>query len=154
MSGLLLEAAGGEDAEALAELERHCHSHPWSLRHFDDTLADTRSSRVFVLRVLAELAEPGRGIVAYCVVQVVTDELHVHNLAVRPESRRQGRGRWLLVQALAWGASVGARSAFLEVRQSNWAALALYRSAGFEAISVRREYYERPKEDALVLRRG
>lgn len=150
MSGMLLELAGNEDAGALAELERRCHTHPWTLRHFDETLADPGRSRVLLLRAPAE-TDAERGIVAYCVLQIVVDELHIHNLAVRPESRRRGYGRWLLDQALSWGKALGARSGLLEVRQSNWAALALYRSAGFAAVSVRRDYYDGPREDALVL---
>jgi ribosomal-protein-alanine N-acetyltransferase len=153
MKGLVLEAAADEDAEALCQLETRCHSHPWSLRHFDDALADPRGSRILVLRSPGRAQAADRGIVAYCVLQIVTDEIHVHNLAVRPEDRRRGHGRWLLEQALAWGRSVGARTALLEVRQSNWAALELYRAAGFAAISVRRGYYDHPREDALVLRK-
>lgn len=152
--GLVLEEAAEGDVEALAELERRCHSHPWTLRHFADALADRKTLRVFVLRRQLEVWEPGRGIVGYCVVQVAAGEMHVHNLAIDPNARRSGLGRLLLREALAWGAAVGAGEVFLEVRQSNWAALALYRDAGFEVVSVRRGYYDRPREDALILRRN
>lgn len=151
---LALEDAGEGDVEALAELERRCHSHPWTLRHFADALADRKTLRVFVLRRPHEAWELGRGIVGYCVVQVAAGEMHLHNLAIDPDARRKGLGRWLLREALAWGTAVGAEEVFLEVRQSNWAALALYRGAGFEAVSVRRGYYARPREDALLLRRN
>ncbi len=126
-------------------LERRCHTHPWNLRHFVSTLRDP-TTRVVVLRA-------SNVIVAYCVVQVAADEMHIHNLVVCPERRRQGLARWLLRDALEWGSEAGARRAFLEVRHSNWAALGLYRAAGFEAVSTRRDYYDRPREDALVLRR-
>ena len=150
----LLEEAAEADVEALAELERRCHSHPWTLRHFADALADRKTLRIFVLRQPFEAGEPERGIVGYCVVQVAASEMHVHNLAIEPGARRKGLGRFLLREALAWGTAIGAEDVFLEVRQSNWAALALYRGAGFEAVSVRRGYYDRPREDALILRRG
>jgi ribosomal-protein-alanine N-acetyltransferase len=152
--GLVLEQAAEGDVEALAELERRCHSHPWTLRHFADAVADRKTLRVFVLRRQLEVWELGRGIVGYCVVQVAAGEMHVHNLAIDPSARRTGLGRLLLREALAWGAAVGVEEVFLEVRQSNWAALALYRDAGFEAVSVRRGYYDRPREDALILRRN
>jgi ribosomal-protein-alanine N-acetyltransferase len=153
MTGMLLEAAVPEDALALAELERRCHTHPWPARSFADALAEGSPSRVLVLREPGA-ADAGRGIVAYCVLQLVVDELHIHNLAVKPESRRRGHARWLLGEALAWGAELGARVGYLEVREGNWPALALYRAAGFETVSVRRDYYENPREDALVLRKG
>lgn len=153
-AGLVLEEAHQADVEALAALERRCHTHPWTLRHFADALADRRTMRVFVLRRAAGESGSGRGITAFAVVQVVDVEMHLHNLAVDPPSRRQGLGRWLLRETLAWGEAAGVEEVFLEVRQSNWAALALYREAGFEAASVRRGYYDQPREDALVLRRS
>ncbi len=152
-AGLVLEEARESDVEALVALERRCHTHPWTLRHFADALADRRTMRVFALRRPHDESDAGRGLVAFAVVQVVAGEMHLHNLAVDLPSRRQGLGRWLLRETLAWGEAAGVEEAFLEVRQSNWAALALYREAGFEAASVRRGYYERPREDALVLRR-
>jgi len=152
-AALVLEEAYVADVEALAELERRCHAHPWTLRHFADALTDRKTLRVFVLRSPFEAKEPARGIVGYCVVQAAAGEMHVHNLAIDPAARRRGLGRWLLREALAWGTAAGAEDVFLEVRQSNWAALALYRDAGFEAVSIRRGYYERPREDALILRR-
>jgi ribosomal-protein-alanine N-acetyltransferase len=79
--------------------------------------------------------------------------MHIHTLAVSPLARGRGLGRRLLGRVLDLGARRGASSAFLEVRQSNWAALALYRSFGFDVILVRRGYYERPREDALVLQK-
>ncbi len=151
---LVLVEAGEGDAEALSELERRCQSHPWTVRHFADALADRETLRVFVLRRPHAAWEVGRGIVGYCVLQIAAGEMHVHNLAIDPDSRREGLGRWLLREALAWGAATGTEEVFLEVRQSNWAALALYRSAGFQAVSVRRGYYDRPREDALILRRN
>ncbi|HET7293993.1 MAG TPA: ribosomal protein S18-alanine N-acetyltransferase [Vicinamibacteria bacterium] len=149
---LVLETAEREDLPALHDLERRCHTHPWNLRHFEAALRDG-STRVRVLRRRRAAPPADRGIEGFCVVQVAADEMHVHNLVVRPESRRLGLGRRLLDDALAWAAEAGVRQAFLEVRQSNWGALALYRAAGFDAVSVRKDYYDRPREDALVLRR-
>ncbi len=143
--GASLEPASEADLEALHALERRCHSHPWNLRHFASALRDA-STRTVVLRSDA-------AIIGFCVVQVAADEMHIHNLVVAPERRRQGLARRLLHDALEWGGGAGARRAFLEVRQGNLAALELYRGAGFQAASVRRGYYDRPREDALVLRR-
>src|SRR5262245_53791443 len=147
-----LSRAQAEDAPALLALERRCFSHPWTMQHFREALADERTD-VLVLRVRPDRTRPGTEIVAYCVVQTVLDEAHIHDLGVEPGLRRQGLARRLLDVALGRASRLGARRAFLEVRQSNWPAVHLYRSLGFEVVSVRRDYYERPPEDALVLRK-
>ena len=153
MSGpLFLEAASAEDLGALLELERASYTHPWTLRHFRGALAAQGALSV-VLRGAFAPADPQRGIVAYCVSQIVVDELHIHNLAVRQQARSQGLGGRLLGLVLGLAASRGARVALLEVRRSNWAAIQLYRSAGFQAVGLRRDYYERPREDAVLLRK-
>ena len=148
----MLELARPDDLPAIHELERRSQTHPWNVRHFEAALRGG-GSRVSMLRDPKGRALAGRGIEAFCVVQVAADEMHIHNLVVRPESRRRGLGRRLLEDALEWGAGEGVRRVFLEVRQSDWGALALYRAAGFDAVSVRRDYYDSPREDALVLRR-
>jgi len=148
---LWLEAATAEDLDAIVDLERRCFSHPWSARHFKDAMRNAPRSRVLLLRAPASAGDPGRGIEAYSVVQAVADEMHVHNLAVVPAQRRRGLGRLLMELALDWGRRRGARRAFLEVRPTNAAAMALYGSLGFRTISLRRRYYQHPSEDALVL---
>lgn len=150
---LRLEPAQEADVGALYALECRCHSHPWNLRHFAAALRDP-TTRTTVLRETedAARARADRGVVGYCIVQVAADEMHIHNLVVAPERRRSGLGRSLLAEALVYAAGAGVDRVFLEVRQSNWAALGLYRAAGFEAVSVRRDYYDRPREDALELR--
>jgi ribosomal-protein-alanine N-acetyltransferase len=85
----------------------------------------------------------------------VLDEVHILNLTVAPSARRRGLGRALLNRALDRAREVGATSAYLEVRVSNAAAIDLYRSAGFEEIAQRRDYYPAAngREDALILRK-
>jgi ribosomal-protein-alanine N-acetyltransferase len=146
-----LEAAAPEDVPALVELERLCFSHPWTPRHFADSMADPPRSRVIVLRG-GPPAAAHRGIVAYCVYEVVAGELHVHNLAVHPGHRQRGLGRWLVERVLELGRRRGALEAFLEVRRSNRAARALYQGLGFEVLATRANYYSHPTEDALVMK--
>jgi ribosomal-protein-alanine N-acetyltransferase len=151
---LALMPAVEEDIEALVSLERLCFTQPWTPRNFRDSLADPERGRVLVLRAPHGPGDPGRGILAYCCFDVAADEMHIHNLAVHPAERGRGLGRRLLELALASGARRGADVAYLEVRSSNWPARRLYRSLGFEATQVRRGYYNRPREDALVLRKA
>jgi ribosomal-protein-alanine N-acetyltransferase len=150
---VVLERAEPEDVPALARLEGRCHSHPWPEGHFRGALSE-EGTRLLVLRDPRRRAAVDRGIEAYLCMQLVLDEVHVHNLAVRPDRRRLGLGRALLRLGLDLAARRGATSAFLEVRAGNEDALALYGAAGFEPLAVRRAYYAHPPEDALVLRRS
>jgi ribosomal-protein-alanine N-acetyltransferase len=151
-AGLVLERAGDEDLDALVTLERRCFSHPWTPRNFQDEIAGR--GRVVVLRAPPAATSAARGIVAYCVYHVVADEMHVLNLAVHAEHRGRGLARRLLALCFSFGARQGARRALLEVRQSNRAAQRLYSSMGFAQVSVRRNYYSHPREDAMVLEKG
>lgn len=146
-----LEAADDDDVPALVALEQLCFSQPWTARNFRDAMADAERGLVLVLRGPASPDDPGRGVLAYCSFQTVVDEMHIHNLAVDPARQGRGLGRRLLELSLAVGARRGAERALLEVRQSNWAAQRLYRSLGFQGVAVRRGYYTRPSEDALIL---
>ena len=89
--------------------------------------------------------------VGFCSFWRVLDELHINNLAVKPEFRRSGVATALLSHVLREGAQMGAQRATLEVRRSNDAARLLYERFGFAVAGVRRAYYTRPVEDALVL---
>ena len=151
---VFLEAARLEDVAALADLEKRCFSHPWPEQSFREVLAPGAGYTVLSLRAPFAADEPERGIRAYCVVQVVADELQIHNLAVRPQDRRAGLGRWLLEFVLDLGRRRGAEKALLEVRRSNTQAMHLYHSMGFSTLGVRSGYYLHPKEDAVVLVKG
>ena len=140
-------AAEPDDIPELLELDRLCSPHPWTRRHFETALQDDTHSRVL-------LARSRHAIVACCCIETVLDEVHIHNLAVHPDHRRQGLARLLLHVALALAHRHGATAAYLEVRESNRAARALYASLGFRATGRRRGYYAQPREDALLLRRG
>lgn len=150
--GFALEAATDDDLPVLVDLERASFSQPWSLASFRSEMQQPGRGRVVVLREPPEPRGPERGLVAYCVFQVVLDELHVLDVAVRPERRRQGIARRLLARVLELGAGRGAQVALLEVRRSNWPAVGLYRSLAFELCGTRRDYYASPREDALLLR--
>src|SRR6185295_8007642 len=94
-----------------------------------------------VLRSPGAAAEGRRGILGYCVFEVVAGELHVHNLAIDSGRRGEGLGRRLLDIVLWVACRRGARTALLEVRESNWPALQLYYSVGFQSVRRRRKYY-------------
>jgi ribosomal-protein-alanine N-acetyltransferase len=94
-----------------------------------------------------------RLVVGFCSLWRVVDELHINNLAVAPPYRRAGVATSLLAHTMGEGARLGAVRATLEVRRSNEAARRLYERFGFSVMGVRRAYYTKPVEDALVLSR-
>jgi ribosomal-protein-alanine N-acetyltransferase len=110
----------------------------WELEHHD-------VARLYLMRSGAGEA------VAYCACWMLADELHINSLAVVERWRQQGLARHLLATVVQEAVSGGARSATLEVRESNAAARALYEGFGFRVEGVRRDYYRSPREDALIL---
>ncbi|HEX4448150.1 MAG TPA: GNAT family N-acetyltransferase [Polyangiaceae bacterium] len=91
-----------------------------------------------------------RGVAAYVVAWQVADELHVLNVATRPDRRRRGLARALVDHAVDYARSQRDRQVLLEVRRSNLSAIALYRAVGFFAMGVRARYYP-DDEDAIEM---
>ena len=140
----VLRAACGADVGAVLEIEHAAFGDPWSRSAFVDLIGDPR-----VAFLIADVAGDVRG---YVVAWYVLDEGEIGSLAVHGSARRQGIGARLLDGAIAAVRASDVDSLYLEVRDSNAAARALYASRGFAEVGRRREYYRRPKEDALVLR--
>ena len=134
----------GEIDEMLA-VEREAFTNPWTREMYLAECANPDVSHFFLARDLS-----GR-LVGFCAFWRILDELHINNLAVLPDYRRQGIGSALLDRVLAEGQRLGAAHATLEVRQSNDAAVQLYERWGFRVAGVRRHYYTKPDEDALLL---
>jgi ribosomal-protein-alanine N-acetyltransferase len=105
------------------------------------------------LRTRRAEAGPGHehAIAGFIVSRLVSGELHINNVAVRPELHRQGIAALLLEAVIRQGQADGARIAFLEVRAGNAAAQGLYRRGGFQVTGLRRRYYRDPVEDALLM---
>lgn len=91
-------------------------------------------------------------IAGYVVALEAADEGEILNLAVAPFGRRHGLGRALVQQVVATLRARGVRQMYLEVRESNAPARALYAAQGFRELGRRKQYYRRPVEDAIVLR--
>lgn len=106
-------------------------------------------------RVLCSDREPGSQVLGFAEYVVVTDECQLFNLAVAPEVQGAGLGRYLLRRVLVEARRAGCRQCFLEVRQSNDAAIGLYISEGFVLTGRRKQYYpplggDTRREDALL----
>ena len=129
----------------VAELERLCFSAPWNEAMLEEELYNDTASFI-----VAE-GEDGQ-VLGYAGLHVILDEGYIDNVAVRPTCRRQGIADRLLDVFCRFGQ---ANLAFLtmEVRPSNTAAVALYEKHGFQEAGRRKDYYENPREDALLLTR-
>lgn len=133
------------DLDEVLEIERASFTNPWSRQMFVWEMENAGVSYAYVLRT------PEWRVAGFCTVWIVLDEVHINNIAVRPECRGHGAGRVLLLQVLSEGVALGAAKATLEVRRSNVSALKLYEGLGFRVHGTRRNYYTSPVEDALVL---
>ena len=135
------------DLDWVAAREAELHPHPWTRGNFADALES--GNEAWILR---RDARP----VGYAVVLPVLDEAHLLTIGVLAPEQGKGLGRAALAQLIAVARGRGATRFFLEVRPSNEAALALYHSAGFEAVGRRRGYYPAAggsgPEDAIVMR--
>jgi ribosomal-protein-alanine N-acetyltransferase len=139
-----IRRASHADVAPLVAIERACFSDPWSAVGIAETI---QSETNFVL-----LAEDGAGVIGYVMGRTSGEEGEILNLAVLPEHRRRGLARQLLLEAVAVMRGAQVQEAYLEVRESNSAAIELYRSHGFRPVGLRPGYYRSPLEDALVLR--
>lgn len=129
----------------VAELERLCFTVPWTEEMLAEELYNPTASFI--------VAESAAGeVLGYAGLHVVLDEGYIDNVAVRPSCRRQGIAHRLLDTFCRFGQ---AHLAFLtlEVRPSNIAAVALYQTHGFQEAGRRKDYYDNPREDALLLTR-
>jgi ribosomal-protein-alanine N-acetyltransferase len=134
-----------EQVDEVLAIEDASFTNPWTRDMYMAELQNPGVSYCFIAR-----DSDGRA-AGFCSLWRVLDELHINNLAVAPDFRRSGVASTLLAYVLAEGARLGAQRATLEVRRSNETARYLYERFGFTVAGVRRAYYTRPVEDALVL---
>lgn len=135
--------AGPESIERLLQVDLGAGLHPWPESALRRALKAGE-----VMLAIADGATLG-----FMVSQSVLDETTLMHLAVAREHQRQGWGRRMMQGWLAQQRSLGQQRLLLEVRPSNRAAIALYRSLGFDTLGQRRGYYVSPEgvEDALVM---
>lgn len=128
--------------DGVESIERACFAVPWSRRGLED---DAFSDCGHWYAAIDGEGSPR----AFIGCRVIADEADIVNLAVSPACRRKGLARALIQRFFADFPAVEAT--YLEVRRSNTGAQALYRSLGFERYSVRKNYYEKPAEDAILM---
>lgn len=144
-SFVVVAATGEADLDAVMEIDRLSFATPWARQAFTDELARPWAR----LEILREL--PGGRAIGFCNYWLVADELHILNLAVHPERRKQGHASRLVRHILDTARASQAHVLSLEVRVSNGAARALYEKLGFRQVGLRPRYYADNGEDALLM---
>ncbi|WP_286694725.1 ribosomal protein S18-alanine N-acetyltransferase [Spongiibacter sp. UBA1325] len=131
------------DLPACLMLSRHSDPYPWRDENWRRSLRD---DYCFALR-------EGSGLIAIAAFSLVLDELSLLNIIVSDKQRGRGLGRQLLCDGLEWMQQIGAQRCFLEVRESNVPARALYRALGFTEDGIRKNYYPSAngREDAILM---
>lgn len=145
-----IEPMTEHDLLEVVEIEEASSLSPWGWDAYHTELRAGANSLLLVAR-LDHADAQGRVIAGFIVARHMADEIHVNNVAVRPEFRRRHIGERLLRQALDWGTAKRVTQAVLEVRAGNTVAQELYRACGFAMVGRRRRYYNSPVEDALLM---
>lgn len=141
---IALRPMRADDIPAIVAIEQASFSDPWSALTFRSLLTRPHARAVTAVDAAAQRC-------GYCVLLYVLDEGEIANIAVAPTCRGHGVAGALLDDALAAATQLDLSRVFLEVRESNAPARALYASRCFHPVGRRRGYYQRPDEDALVL---
>ncbi len=129
---------------AVMGIEQQVYSHPWTHSLFLSELALPASRRYYVARV-------DRVVVGYAGMMLAPDEAHVTTIAVDPEWHRHGIATRLLLALTEEAIALGYDAMTLEVRLGARGAQELYRRFGFVPEGARRDYYQNPPEDAVVM---
>ena len=133
----------GDDLDGVMEIEGLSFISPWTKRLFEETLLSPISTS-FIMK-------QGTETVGYIILYSVENEAHILNIAVHPAYRRRAYGAALIDYTIRHFRERHVTEFFLEVRESNVAAIRLYHRYGFGKIGKRKKYYSETNEDALVM---
>lgn len=146
---VLVRDALDRDLPAILKLELASFSDPWTMGMFSSHLGGQEN--ILLVAELTSQASRMNEIVGFAVARVVAGEAELLNIAVLKEKRGFGVGSALLDQILSRSAEKGAECIYLEVRESNNAARAMYAGRQFVEVGRRKRYYQHPTEDGLIL---
>lgn len=131
------------DLPKVTAIEEGCFSEPWSTQSFLDTI--TRDDTIYL--VMEDNGEIGGYCGAYCIL----DQAEIPNVAVHPQYRCQGIALAMLTQLLECCKAKGIESVVLEVREGNQPAIRLYEKLGFQSCGIRKDFYRKPQENAVIM---
>ena len=143
---LFLRRMEEPDLAIVCEIEDLSFPNPWKESIFRGEIHNEPISFPFVI-----VHRFQNRIIGYIVFWHVSEEVHINNIAIHPDFRRQGIAESVLRNVLDQLQKKGASFVTLEVRPSNAAAISLYEKLEFRPLCVRKDYYRTPREDALIL---
>ncbi|MFW1974087.1 ribosomal protein S18-alanine N-acetyltransferase [Acinetobacter bereziniae] len=131
------------DLHVVAEIENQVQSHPWKISQFEESITSYVSTVI----------EQNNQVVGFCILQPVLDEANLLLMAIHPSQQGRGLGYQLLEESITLLKNNPVQI-FLEVRESNQAAIALYEKCGFHQIDLRKNYYpnkDGSREHAIIM---
>lgn len=131
------------DLHAVAEIENQVQSHSWKISQFEESITSYVSTVI----------EQNNQVVGFCILQPVLDEANLLLMAIHPSQQGRGLGYQLLEESITLLKNNPVQI-FLEVRESNQAAIALYEKSGFHQIDLRKNYYpnkDGSREHAIIM---
>ena len=131
------------DLIAVAEIEKLIFSIPWSVQAFKDSLYNDNT--------IYFVATEDDVVIGYCGMYISFEEGNITNVAVDSACRRKGVAQKLLNKLITMATQKGVNNIFLEVRETNVAAIKLYEHLGFREAGIRRNFYEKPTENAIIM---
>lgn len=140
--GVQIKALEIDNIADVAECEKICFSCPWSKESLIDAYNNNTSFFVAV---------EGDKVIGYIGINCILDEGYITNIAVLPESREKGVGTALINRVFSLASDLNLSFVSLEVRESNSKAINLYKNLGFKTEGKRKNFYNKPKEDALIM---
>lgn len=140
---ILIRPMQEADVPAISKLEEAAFSMPWSAQDFLDMV--DREGSLYVT------ALAGDEVIGCCGVTNACGDGDINNVVVAEEWRGRGVGKQMLSKLMQLGREIGIENYTLEVRVSNAPAICLYESLGFESAGIRPNFYERPREDAMIM---
>lgn len=132
-----------KDIDQIVEIESKAFSQPWSKKSFEEAL--THKNLMFITATMDDR------IVGYCGLYIVLDEGNVINVAVKEEYRGQHIAQKMLQYLLEKGTSQKVTAFTLEVREHNKTAIHVYEKLGFQSVGIRKNFYEKPIENAVIM---
>jgi ribosomal-protein-alanine N-acetyltransferase len=135
-----------KDLIPVLEIERAAFTNPWHFSSFQGEIDNYDISFPYVVIH----SRDGR-IMGYIIFWLINDEAQISNFAIHPDYRGRGLGEEVLSRILDLIQKRGGKEVILEVRPTNMPARLLYTKFGFKAVGIRKQYYDRPREDALLM---
>ncbi|TCT13777.1 [SSU ribosomal protein S18P]-alanine acetyltransferase [Natranaerovirga pectinivora] len=132
-----------EDIDQIVEIEEMSFTNPWTKKAFEDELVNKLALYI--------VAISNNEVIGYGGIWKIYDEGHITNIAIRKTYRGKGIGKLMVQELIKAGKKKGIDRYTLEVRESNIIARKLYKDLGFEEIGLRRNYYTKPVEHAVIM---